>query len=734
MEYKEFLKTKSSYDRPSGFSTTYKLNINLYDFQKDIVRWALRRGRAALFEGCGLGKTLQQLEWSNHVFKKTGRNILILAPLAVSKQTKREGEKFNIFVNICREQFDVKKGLNITNYEMLHKFNINEFGGGVLDESSILKSFSGKIRTQIIKSFKEVPYKLACTATPAPNDYMELGNHAEFLGVMTRAEMLAMFFVHDGKDTSKWRLKKHAEDNFWKWLCSWAIYIKKPSDLGYDDKDFILPKLKIHEHIIKTDITENDSGFFPVPARTLNDIRKVRKDTIELKIKKAKELITNDSTWLSWCILNDEGKLFLKEIKGSVEIKGSDTSKYKEDTMISFSKNEIKNMVTKCLIAGFGMNFQNCSNTIFIGLSHSWEQLYQAIRRFWRFGQKENVNVHLIITDREVELLKTIKRKEKEAEKMSKNMVKHMSDISSKNVRQLKKEKSLYKEKLEEGNNWSMYLGDCVDILSKNIADNSVGYSIFSPPFASLYTYSNSDRDMGNCQSYDMFSKHFDYLITELYRVIQEGRLCSFHCMNLPISKQNEGFIGLRDFRGELIRLFLKKGWLYHSEVCIWKDPVIAMQRTKAIGLLHKQLKKDANLSRQGIADYVVTMRKPGENKNKLCNTQESFPVKEWQKYASPIWTDINPSDTLQYRSVKEHKDERHICPLQLEVIRRCLRLWSKKNDIVLSPFAGIGSEGFESLKYSRKFIGIELKESYFKQAVSNLKNVVAVENNTFFK
>lgn len=732
MKYVDFLINKVKCESSTGFETTFDINKKLYDFQSDVVRWAIKRGRAALFEDCGLGKGPQQLEWSSHIHKKTHGNILILAPLAVSKQTKREGDKFGIDVTICRSQKDVKKGINISNYEMLHKFDPHSFVGIVLDESSILKSFSGKIRNNIIESFEDTPFKLACTATPAPNDYMELGNHAEFLGVMTRSEMLAMFFVHDGGDTSKWRLKGHAEDAFWKWLCSWAVYIKKPSDLGYENKDFTLPELRIHEHIIKTEVSDSEYSLFPIRAKTLNEHRKVRKETIGLKIEKCKEIIDKDSVWLTWCNLNDEGKAFVKQINSSIEIKGSDSSDYKEKAMMDFSEGKIDNLITKSLIAGFGMNWQHCNNMIFFGLSYSWEQYYQAVRRCWRFGQKNKVNVHIIITDREYEILKTIKRKEKDADNMAKNMVKHMSNINSKNIRGLKKDVATYDECVESSDNWTMYKGDCVEILGKYIKNDSVGYSIFSPPFASLYTYSNSHRDMGNCINYDDFYEHFLYLITELYRVTQEGRLCSFHCMNIPISKQREGFIGIRDFRGELIRLFVEKGWIFHSEVVIWKDPVVAMQRTKALGLLHKQIKKDSSMSRQGIPDYIVTMRKPGENKNRLVNTDESFPVQEWQKYASPIWTDIKPSDTLQHRSVRENKDERHICPLQLEVIRRCLRLWSKENDIVLSPFAGIGSEGYESLKCGRKFIGIELKDSYFKQAVDNLKTVVELSDQLF--
>lgn len=275
----------------------------------------------------------------------------------------------------------------------------------------------------------------------------------------------------------------------------------------------------------------------------------------------------------------------------------------------------------------------------------------------------------------------------------------------------------------ETGESFVAYHGDCVEV-TRQLPDSSVHFSVFSPPFASLYTYSASDRDMGNSKTDEEFANHFRFLIAELFRVTIPGRLVSIHCMDLPASKERDGFIGIKDFRGDLVRAMQSLGWIYHSCVTIWKDPVTAMQRTKALGLLHKQIKKDSAMSRQGIPDYVVTFRKPGVNPEPVTHTNESFPVRMWQQYASPVWMDINPSDTLQHRSAREHEDERHICPLQLEVIRRCVKLWSNPWDVVLSPFMGIGSEGYVSLQEGRRFVGIELKESYFGQAVRNLTNV----------
>lgn len=283
----------------------------------------------------------------------------------------------------------------------------------------------------------------------------------------------------------------------------------------------------------------------------------------------------------------------------------------------------------------------------------------------------------------------------------------------------------------EVTDNWALYHGDCVEVW-RDLPDDSIHYSVFSPPFASLYTYSASERDMGNCGSDDQFWQHYRYLIAEQFRAHMPGRTLSVHCMNLPTSKMHHGYIGIRDFRGEIIRAYEDAGWIYHAEVCIWKDPVTAMQRTKALGLLHKQIKKDAAMSRQSIPDYLVTFRKPGDNPERVTNTNETFPVQEWQKYASPVWMDINPSDTLQYRSAREDQDERHICPLQLDVIRRAIRLWSNAGDVVASPFAGIGSEGYVAIQEGRRFLGAELKGSYYRQAVANLKAAKSTQHDMF--
>jgi DNA modification methylase len=354
------------------------------------------------------------------------------------------------------------------------------------------------------------------------------------------------------------------------------------------------------------------------------------------------------------------------------------------------------------------------------------------VRRCYRFGQTEVVNVHLVSSSAEGAVKANLERKQAQAIDMAESMVSHMRELTKQTIKGATMEKSEYKRDIAEGKGWTIHLGDCVEVASE-MPDNSIDFSVFSPPFASLYTYSNSDRDMGNCKSYSEFYDHFRFLVAQLFRVTKPGRLLSFHCMNLQTSKFRDGVIGLHDFRGELTRMFVDAGWIFHSEVCIWKDPVTAMQRTKALGLLHKTIRKDSSMSRQGIPDYLVTMRKPGENAEFISHTHESFPVEKWQKYASPVWMDINPTRTLQFRNARESDDERHICPLQLDVIERAIELWSNPGDLVFSPFTGIGSEGYVSIEMGRRFVGAELKRSYWELAKRNLSEAREIQASGLF-
>lgn len=444
MEYNEFIKSKAIVLESVGIDIhADELNPLLFNFQKDIVRWALAKGRAAIFADCGLGKTPMQLEWAEQIRKKTGGKVLVIAPLAVSAQTKEEGRKFGIDVNICSSQADVRIDMvNITNYEKLNKFIGSEITAVVLDESSILKAFTGKIRNQIIDMFQKTPYKLACTATPAPNDYMELGNHSEFLGVMTRAEMLSMFFVHDGGQTSKWRLKGHAQDLFWKWVAGWCVVVDNPVNLGYSGVDYTLPELQVNQIIVDADEPVNET-------LSLTERRNARRESLELRCRSASELVNqSDEQWLVWCDLNSEADLLNKLIDGSVNVQGSDKPEFKTRNMLDFAGGRLKCLVTKPKIAGYGMNWQNCHNMIFVGLSDSFEAYYQSVRRCWRFGQNKKVTVYIIISAKEGAVKANIERKQAENEKFKRVLVSLTRDITVRELRSTCRIEAPYEAKI----------------------------------------------------------------------------------------------------------------------------------------------------------------------------------------------------------------------------------------------------------------------------------------------
>jgi superfamily II DNA or RNA helicase len=442
-KYDEFLASKRVIVNPSGFDAP-KLSNKLYDFQRDLDRWAIRRGKAALFTMTGTGKTPMQVTFADAVCGKTDKPTLIFAPLAVAKQSVREAKKFDINVKYVRSQSECSRGVNIANYEMMQHFRADEFAGLILDESSILKSFTGQMRNDIIAFAQSIPYRLACTATPAPNDYMELGNHAEFLGVMSYNEMLATFFVHDGGDTAKWRLKGHAIEKFWKWLAQWGVFLINPSDLGYSDEGFILPELITHEHVIKSPPAIGQ--FFATEAKTLQERRGARKDSLPERVNMCIDIVKNklDKPALIWCNLNAESVAVAKGIKGAVEITGSDSNEHKEKTMLDFADGKIDVVVTKPSIAGFGMNWQVCHETVFLGLSDSFEQMFQATKRFHRHGQKHIVNRHIIISESEGAVLKNVQRKEREFMQMIGEMVKLTKDSVMENLKSSERQTDEY--------------------------------------------------------------------------------------------------------------------------------------------------------------------------------------------------------------------------------------------------------------------------------------------------
>jgi len=711
MEYKQFLEQKQKKHIESGFNVQEsELNKNMFDFQKFIVKRALKAGKYAIFADCGLGKTLMQLEWAFQVTKATNKRVLILAPLVVVEQTKREAKKFKINIDY----------VDADNYEQLENIDSYSYGGVVLDESSILKNFEGATKNLILEKFKYTPYKLACTATPSPNDPMELGNHSEFLDVMSRNEMLAMYFVHDGGETAKWRLKGHAVKLFYQFIGTWAIMLNKPQDIGFDMIGYDLPTLNLIEKQIITPNRDNGQLFNDAIISATNFNQELRLTKTE-RLNEVVNIVNSrpDENFIIWVKQNEEGEMLRKLLPDAIEVKGSDTNEWKKEKLLGFANNEFRILITKTKIASFGMNFQNCRNQIFASLDFSFEGLYQAIRRSYRFGQKNEVNIFLITTDTMANVRQAIDTKQKQFEIMQDEMAKainanlngHLMSASDFNI------------EAEENEWYKIKRGDCVQLIQE-LPNESIGLSVFSPPFAELYTYSSHLEDMGNSKDYNEFLTQFGFLIKELYRVLISGRNVAVHCMDLPIQKGKEGFIGLRDFSGMILRAFEDAGFIYASRVTIWKDPVVEMQRTKALGLLHKQIKKDSTMSRVGIPDYVMIFRKDGERNNPVTNID--LPVDLWQKYASPVWMDIDYGNTLQgYRDGRDGNDEKHICPLQLDTIERLIHLYSNKGDTVFTPFMGIGSEVFQAVKMNRKAIGFELKESYYDLAKKNLLHAV---------
>jgi DNA modification methylase len=708
MNYNEFLKTKQKLIIKSGFEIEdYELNTNLFDFQKFIVKRALKAGKYAIFADCGLGKTLMQLEWANKVQQHTNKPVLILAPLAVKGQTMQEALKFGI----------LNTDIHVWNYEQLENIDCSIYSGIVLDESSILKNFEGAIKNKIIDSFSKTPYKLACTATPSPNDPMELGNHAEFLDVMSRNEMLAMYFVHDGGETSKWRLKGHATKLFYQFVGSWAIMLNKPHDIGFSKDGYILPQLNITEKVIQTPKRDNGLLFNETAISATNFNHELRITKVERLSEAARIVNESSENFIIWIKQNEEGEELRKLIPDAIEVKGSDTQEYKEKMLLGFANNEFRVLITKTKIAQFGLNYQNCRNQIFASLDFSFEGLYQAIRRSYRFGQKNEVNIYLITTDTMKNVIQSINHKQKQFETMQNEMSEAINANLNNQMKSIE-----YNTDSVNNDQYNISRGDCVQLM-KNVPDESIGLSVFSPPFAELYTYSDHIEDMGNSQDYNQFLTQFNFLVKELYRVLMQGRNVAVHCMDLPIQKGKEGYIGLRDFSGMIREAFESVGFIYHSRITIWKDPVVEMQRTKALGLLHKQVKKDSTMSRVGIPDYVMIFRKDGERNNPVTNID--IPVDLWQKIASPVWMDIDYGNTLQgFRDGRDERDEKHICPLQLDTIERLILLYSNKGDTVLTPFMGIGSEIYQAVKMDRKGIGFELKESYYNLAKKNLQTL----------
>lgn len=767
MDYQEFLRSKAIVHQASGFDVDLS-DTPLFPSQQFITSVSLKRGRSAIFAETGYGKMIMELFWSQKVYDRTNQNVLIFAPCGVNSQIVEEGEKFGVAVNHCASQADVRDGLNITNYEKMHKFNPSEFGAIVLDESSCLKGFQSKYRTQLTEFVQGIDYRLAATATPSPNDLIELINHADWLGVMSSKEAIATFFTQDGNTTKKWRLKNTCKEDFWRWVASWAICVRKPSDLGFTDEDagFDLPGLNIHEVMVGS--SAEMRSLLPVDSLPLAQRRQLRKDSLNQRVQAVADMV-NGSTdqWVVWCDFNDESESLTKSIPGSVEIRGSQDLDKREQEVKKFISGETRVLISKPSILGFGLNFQFCHKTAFVGVSDSFEQQYQAIRRFYRRGQKAIVDVYLVASQQESVVIQNIRRKEKQSDEFFKNVKAVMKEVVEAQGKAEPKVSLEVETRIERGENWTVYLGDNVQRI-KELADESIGIAKCSVPFPGMYAYTDDLRDMGNVKDYDEFFNHFGFLVPEMLRVLMSGRSFCIHLTQGVAMVGRDGHMGLKDFRGDMIRAMQAGGFIYSGEVTIDQDPQLEAVRNNTHGLLFKSLSTDAAQMRMALADYVLFFRKPGKNPEPIKAGKSSkynpdggwITEEEWIEWAAPVWyrhvapggriatsqpyypslqksvmhesvkddgtitryNGIHDTDVMNVAIARDPRDERHLCPEQLGTIERCVKLFSNPGDLVLDPFNGVGSTGIKALELNRRYVGFEIKESYFNTAVKYLR------------
>jgi DNA modification methylase len=774
MNYSEFLETKKGKTKTVGFDIDEnELNPKLKDFQKHLIKRHLKLGRAGNFSDTGLGKAFMLLEWSYQVSKHENKPVLITAPLGVTVQLLKEASKFGYDLQRYKGGF-VTNDIWITNYEQVYKMtDISHFIGIALDESSILKSYTGKIRNYFTKLCRDIKYKYVLSATPSPNQVDEIGQQAEFLGVLDARDMRAKWFVRD-EGMNNYRLKKHAKQDFYGWLKSWCDIVTSPSDLGFYEtaKEYKLPKLNRHYYEIKSEKKQNGKLFNDVSVNSTDHNAELRRTIVE-RMQYVTNIIQQNKNEqiLVWVKINDEAD-YLKKVLSELnidfrEVRGNDKPEIKEKNLIEFAENKYKVLITKSKIAGFGMNYQNCNIHIEPSIDFSFEGLYQRNRRSWRFGQNKDVDIYIVTVDTMQNVQVAIERKQKQFDELKRGLStainKKYGLIMDYNREEIKTD------------NYHIIKGDsCVEI--GTFEGDTFDFSIFSPPFSNLFIYSNSYRDMGNNENNEEFFKQNAFLLTQLFHKMKPGGLVAVHSKDLAVYKGSSGYTGLYDFTGDYHRAMETAGFKYHSKITIWTDPVLEMQRTKTQRLLYKQLRKDSRYSGVGLPEYITLFKKWDgidnfENYEPVNNkTFENFPLDTWQEWASPVWGarigkqnlielikhyyeangvnlndeskwdltpdwftgswfDIKRTDVLNSKEGTDLGDEKHIAPLQLTVIQRCLQMWTNPGNVVFTPFMGIGSEVYKSVELGRYGVGIELKDSYFEAATKNINNIISKKN-----
>lgn len=799
--YKTFLAQKRVEVTPSGFEVAPEaINPNLFLFQKDITRWALQLGRAAIFANVGLGKTRIQLEWAHWVALRAKRPVLILAPLAVAPQTVLEGEKISIAVKRVFAQPDVGDApIAITNYDNVHKFDASQFAGVVLDESAILKHYS-KTFFALTEQFAQTPFKLCCTATPAPNDFVEFGNHATFLGIMHFKDMLARWFVGEGDVARVARLKKHAAADFWRWLTSWAVCISKPADLGeqYAMDGYDLPPLSVIEHRLKAPQASIDRAWakgqlLPDDSSSATQFHTVKRESLAARVEQMEAIfaqVPESDPFITWCHTDYEADALKKAFPKAIEVRGSQTPKRKEDLLTAFSEGKERHIITKPTIAGMGLNWQHCNWAGYVGVDFSFETTFQSMGRIHRYGQRRPVRIDMIYAETEGNVLQILQEKQLSFAEMQAEMsaairehglFRHGSNVT------VFTESGFSKA---EGKDWTFYEGDCVEVMAKLPAE-SVDLTITSIPFGKdLYTYSDKQADVGNAETHEEFWGHMAFVIKGLHRLTRLGRCCAVHVKDLPLFQNRDGAQGIYPFSDDTTAAFrdlrvcecgwmgsLKEcragccpkcekpasvGWVLQSRITVEKDPVVEMEKTNSHGLLYKNWRERAELLRTGLPDYILIFQKPGDDRTRRVRHdpndetyfgdnpprqhewlhlptrkgQNNYNLPVWQRLANPhwsdveipsVWNDINQTLVLNHKIAKDDKDERHLAPLQLDLIARLIHWKSNPGDVVFDPFGGVGSTGYEALKQGRKSLGIELKPEYHHLGVKYLKEAAAL-------
>lgn len=892
MNYQQFLASKTAAVESTGFDIDRNaINTQLFPFQRDIVQWALSRGGAAVFAECGLGKSIMEWEWSQQVANHTGKQTLLLAPLGVAFQMIDESPRFGYEIDYCRSQAGADASnapIIISNYEMAGEFDPSRFGGVALDESSILKSYTGKTKRLLMQMFKPYEFVLAATATPSPNDYLELGNHAEILGAVDKsADMIREYFINDTMKAGGYRLLKHAERHFWEWVSSWAVCLRKPSDIGdYDDSGYELAGIDWQRHVTAVDHSRAFNEMDKYGQRSLlvagntsaTGLHREKRATMAERIQRAAEIANGvDDHIVLFVETNAEADALKAALPDAVEMRGSESIKTKREKLRAFRDGEIRHFITKPKMAAHGLNWQHCNKFAVVSVTHKFEQLYQLSKRFDRFGQTRQVTGHLIFSESEQGIVSNVDAKMTRHVEMQTKMIEAMQS-SGMRLGASKIATNFVKGfDVAKGENWTLYNGDSV-VTSRDIDTDSIDMSCYSPPFSNLYIYSDAFQDMGNSRDNAQFAQHYGYLIEDMARTHKLGAYSAVHCKDLPMYANRDGAMGLIDFPLEIIAEHRKHGWSLVDWITIWKDPVIEMQRTKNAGLLWSSaFCQRAERARQGMADYVLVFKNDDSAEIELdqstapiaeqvvgrivdlwCNAGESistpyhkatatkqwlivedcivdglpgvdirhqlhdgrllvcrvnlnqmtssfiqdmaaermvfhsrvaltdgtfliafrkwvnemptthvthdiapdshafigriitpwrddreYSINVWQRYASPawfdldglpeshpsIWMDIDQTNVLNFKIARDPNDEKHICPLQLDLIARCVDWYSDEDDVVYTPFAGVGSELVESIKLGRNAVGGELKRGYWLTAQKHLREAERVQS-----